>query len=135
MGLYQTTPLPFFAPGMTTSAGYTTRQMLAPVSTYSGSRVYQTYVSTVMLINVNGQWASDLSDVNPRADVSRALPYEVYKIYVLNSSSPDGDVAFRPGDQFIPNSNLVGLVSNTVWAIRGYMPNSVYAELIIERKL
>lgn len=135
MGLYQTSPIPFYPRGTTTSAGYTTRLQVVPGATYSAQRTYQTYISTVEMISVNGQWMSDTSDMNPRGDMSKAIPYEVFRIYVLNTSSPNGDLPFKPGDYFYPNANMVGLVQNTAHAIRGWMPNSTYTELFIERKL
>lgn len=135
MGLYDATPLPFFPPGSTTSAGYTTRLLSVPTATYSAQRVYTTYVTTVMMIAPNGQWASDLSDMTPRSDMAKSQPYELYKVYVLNTSTFDGDLPFKPGDYFYPNKNLVGLVAGTAHAVRGMMPNSVYTELFIERKL
>ena len=135
MGLYQPSPLPIFPPGTTTSAGYTTRLQVVSGATYSAQRVYQTYISTLEVISVNGQWMSDLSDMNPRSDMTRSLPFEAIRIYVLNVSSPDGDLPFKPGDYFYPNANMVGLVQNTAHPIRGWMPNSTYTELFIERKL
>lgn len=135
MSFYQTSPLPIFPPGSTTSAGYTERLMPVVGATYSAQRTYQTYIPTVMMIAPNGQWMSDLSDMNPRSDMTKALPFEIYRVYVLNATSPDGDLPFKPGDYFYPNVNMVGLVAGTAHTIRGWMPNALYTELFIERKL
>lgn len=132
--LYPTTPLSFYPLGTTTSAGYTTRVSLVGTASYTGQRVYQTYLSTVMMLSVNGQWASDLSDMTTR-DEFKVSPYQLYKVYITTMTSPDGDLPFKHGDYFYPNGNMVGLVSGTSYPIRGVMPNANYIELYLERKL
>ena len=132
--LYPNTPLSFFPKGTTTSAGYTTRMLSVGTTTYSAQRVHQTYLSTVMMVVVNGQFLADYTATNQKSELAMTNPYQLYKVYVLTPSAPDGDLPYKPGDYFYPNTNLVGLVNGTSYPIRGVMPTSVYTELIIEKK-
>lgn len=132
--LYDATPIPFFPKGTTTSAGYTQRQLLVSTATYSTQRIYQTYLSTLMILNMNNHFMSDYAVTNMKSEMSLNQPYQLVKIYVLNTTGPDGDLPYKPGDYFIPNVNCVNLISNTAYPIRGVMPNAVYTELVIEKK-
>jgi hypothetical protein len=132
--LYPTTPFSFFPPATSISAGYTTRMMSVGVATYSSQRIHQTYLSTVMLLALNGQYMSDYATTNPKEEARGAIPYQLYKLYVTTFSTPDGDVPYKPGDYFYPNSNCIGLTTGTSYPIRGVMPNAVYTELVIEKK-
>lgn len=137
MPSYQNGPLAFFPAFTTFTAGYTQR-MATPIggTSYSAQKVLTTYQSVVTLVMVNGFYLHDYTDTNPRSDMQKNQPFQLYKIYATTLSSPDGDLPFKHGDYFIPNANCVGLVSGTTHPIRGILPNpGYYQELIIERKL
>ena len=132
--LYPNPPLPFFPASVTATAGYTTRMMSVGTTTYTAQRVHTTYLSVVTILMLNGQYMSDYSTTNPKSEMALVNPYQLYKLYVTTTSSPDGDLPFKPGDYFYPNTNLVGLVTGTSYPIRGVMPNLIYTELVIEKK-
>lgn len=131
---YQTTPISPFPKGNTQPCGSTARMI--PTTGYSGARSVQTYMSTVNVIVLNGQWIHPFSDVNPRNDLSGLQPFQLFRVFTTSFSSPDGDLPYKHGDFLIPSGNLVGLVANTQHPIRGVnqvLPS--YIELIVERKL
>lgn len=135
--LYKTSlsSLPFFVPTSTIPAGYTQRMLPVGVSSYSGQRQAQTYIATVQVVLIQGVALHVLSDANPRTDLNKALPFQLFHLYTTSMSSPDGDIPFKHGDYFVPTSPLVGLVTNTQHPIRGIQAYPQVVELLIERKL
>lgn len=117
------------------NAGSTQRMQLVTTASYSGQRTLSTYMATVQVIMVNDMWLHDLSDANPRTDLQKRDPYQVYRIYTTSISSPDGALPYEHGDYFIPNGNLPGLVAGVQHPIRGIQYETGYAMLTIERKL
>lgn len=128
-------PLPFFPGASLVAAGYTQRMLPVVPASFSGQRTVQTYMATVSVLVLHGQWLYDLSDTSPHRDMQGRSPYQDYHIYTTSLSSPDGDIPFKHGDYFIPTGNLVGLVANTQHPIRGVLPYDRFYDLVIERKL
>lgn len=133
--LYLHSPLSYYSAPSIVAAGYTQRMLPVATSTYSGQRTVQTYMSTVSVMVIAGVWLHDYADTNPRSDMKGAEPYQLYSVYTISFSSPDGDLPYKKGDYFKSSGALVGLTVNTQYPIRGVMPYNSYIELVLERKV
>jgi hypothetical protein len=134
--LYKAAPLsPFTGGFITTSAGYTQRMQPVVSASFSGQRTLQMYLPGIQMLAINGGWLHDLSDAGNREADKGTLPYQSFHVYTVTLSSPDGDLPYKKGDNFVPNGNLVGLVANTQHTIAGIQQYPTYAELILWRKL
>lgn len=139
--LYKNGPLAIIPAGETFVAGYTQRLLPAGyfgvgTASYSSQRVLTTYQSTVVMVGINNYWLQALSDAAPREENRMTKPFQAYHVYTVTVSSPDGDIPFKKGDVFFPNSSCVGLTANTAHPIAGAQPQgpNVY-ELILQRPL
>lgn len=126
--------LPFFS-DVSTSAGYTQRFLAVSGTNVTGQRSPQLYMRGVQMIAPNDMWLHPLSDAQVRQENAGTAFFQVFHVYTVSLSSPDGDLPYKKGDIFIPNGNLVGLVANTAHPIAGVQQFPNYCELILQRKL